>query len=577
MVLLVLLFGYAAATLCVLNTSQLVSGLNGFPRSSLWVPNAPSHGDSVWMDFLISGASCSSTFVPFLLLDQNVTLTNLDVVTSLDPSCPTMLKLGESARLTVLGTMTIHMFSRLNLDLTAPLVFGTFVLQQNASMSGTGVLSGSQAILSGDLFPGRVNPLCDYCWFPYTQAEEVYSDLVLDVATVLYTGGYLVFKALGRFAQNPRRTFVGLLYDRIAFQGAFVASSSPSVLLVSSTSQFNSLPGGAELLEWGSYSGPQIIVQTVNSLANVSFFMGCSFHCPPIGGANMIPLPSLPPPPVCSSQQGQGLSVLVGQMTCQSCTESQCLPNGACDEDGSVCICDVSPGGFGWTGSTCSQPLCTNNCNGALGGNCTAPAGVPSCSCNFGWSGVDCSIASCSCGSHGTCDSLSGGTFCNCVPPHYGLNCSSSASSCVDFPCLNNGVCVNATQPCICTSLWRGSSCEIPICPGFMASDPLSNFPGSPNCDNNGHCFALNVTVNACVCVSGYVGGDCSQFDVVVPANDALVLGLAIGIPLAVLLGVAVAIAVACFYKRQSATYTTSMNKMLKNKELADLPNRPGV
>lgn len=85
----------------------------------------------------------------------------------------------------------------------------------------------------------------------------------------------------------------------------------------------------------------------------------------------------------------------------------------------------------GFTGSTCSTPICyshisTNACS--QHGTCTAPN---ECSCDNGYSGLECSFASCFminatntaqvCNGHGTCQALDS---CACQQGYSGLNCS---------------------------------------------------------------------------------------------------------------------------------------------------------
>ena len=90
-----------------------------------------------------------------------------------------------------------------------------------------------------------------------------------------------------------------------------------------------------------------------------------------------------------------------------------------------------------------------------------------------------------------------------------------------------------------------------------------------PSCLNGGEC---NELFGVCSCPLGTNGTTCD-----IPAEgfnslpEALVLGLAIGIPLAVVVGVGVALLILWLTRRQKLSFTERANKRLKDQEKSDM------
>jgi hypothetical protein len=126
--------------------------------------------------------------------------------------------------------------------------------------------------------------------------------------------------------------------------------------------------------------------------------------------------------------------------------------------------------------AVCSQ-ICEN------GGVCVAS---DTCHCPTGWSGIDCTIPSCSipCGPNNVCVAPN---TCSCKPGYEGLNCNSP--QCIQT-CLNGGTC-SAPDTCTCANGWFDTNCSTPVC--------------DKTCANGGNCTAPNV----CACPSQWSGSDC--------------------------------------------------------------------
>jgi hypothetical protein len=133
--------------------------------------------------------------------------------------------------------------------------------------------------------------------------------------------------------------------------------------------------------------------------------------------------------------------------------QASCANGGLCNSITSP-GCDCVPNG--WSGATCSTPVCSTVTCSSAHQVCVAPN---TCTCAAGWSGADCSTPMC------------------------------SSPSCVH----GQGTCT-APNTCTCAFGWSGSSCSTPVCT-------------SPTCvSGQGTCTAPDT----CTCSAGFGGASCS-------------------------------------------------------------------
>ena len=184
-------------------------------------------------------------------------------------------------------------------------------------------------------------------------------------------------------------------------------------------------------------------------------------------------------------------------------TCNYCSGHGLCDATGN---CDCEKNYFNGPNGGCSQ-TCAIADNGKIcsgHGVCEKIAGVPTCACEYGWRGTDCSVpcpgmevngvpcsghgqclvnytgtptTSCNCNQkfrgdaceiecpgeivacsgHGTCDDVG---VCACNSPAGGVTWVGEACSCSDFiTCSGNGNCMGNAQ-CQCIGNWDGEHCR---------------------------------------------------------------------------------------------------------------------
>ena len=77
-----------------------------------------------------------------------------------------------------------------------------------------------------------------------------------------------------------------------------------------------------------------------------------------------------------------------------------------------------------------------------------------------------------------------------------GINCDQNRNECIDdFPCHNNGTCINKSPgyECTCPKFYLGKDCEIA---GVCARSPCKN----------GNCIQKSATEYRCECSEGYTG-----------------------------------------------------------------------
>uniref|UniRef100_A0A8C5BD86 Tenascin n=1 Tax=Gadus morhua TaxID=8049 RepID=A0A8C5BD86_GADMO len=186
-------------------------------------------------------------------------------------------------------------------------------------------------------------------------------------------------------------------------------------------------------------------------------------------------------------------------------TKPYCGGHGNYSTESCGCVCEP-----GWSGANCSEASCPNACHAqgrCLDGRCHCFPGFSGddcrwqacprdcgesgacvdgrCVCNPGFQGDDCSQADClnSCLGRGRCEDGD----CVCEEPWGGLDCSELTCP---SDCYDRGRCVNGT--CYCDEGYAGAECGQRLCP--------------QGCRGNGFCGADG----RCVCSAGYGGEDCS-------------------------------------------------------------------
>ncbi|XP_059906514.1 tenascin-like isoform X6 [Gadus macrocephalus] len=193
------------------------------------------------------------------------------------------------------------------------------------------------------------------------------------------------------------------------------------------------------------------------------------------------------------------------QVTGEVGTKPYCGGHGNYSTESCGCVCEP-----GWSGANCSEASCPNACHGqgrCLDGRCHCFPGFSGddcrrqacprdcgesgacvdgrCVCNPGFQGDDCSQTVClnSCLGRGRCEDGD----CVCEEPWGGLDCSEHTCP---SDCYDRGRCVNGT--CYCDEGYAGAECGQRLCP--------------QGCHGNGFCGADG----RCVCGAGYGGEDCS-------------------------------------------------------------------
>lgn len=222
----------------------------------------------------------------------------------------------------------------------------------------------------------------------------------------------------------------------------------------------------------------------------------------------------------CPTAAANATSVCAGHGTCNSvgtCTCYQSLDGGFWG--GTACeFCDSNHGGISCRSACPKQDQDVEAC-GATSGFGTCNNLTATCDCVGTRCGVSCNVATvngecpacadstperqlygpqcdqiCAC-NFGVChDGLGGDGSCTCNRGWSGLNCNITCPGGELAPCSNNGVCVQVTSQCACNTSYAGTNCNI-TCPRTTYGI----------CNGTGTCLDGSSGDGTCVCNDGWV------------------------------------------------------------------------
>jgi len=199
-------------------------------------------------------------------------------------------------------------------------------------------------------------------------------------------------------------------------------------------------------------------------------------------------------------------------------TCSACSGHGACKDGFCECFKNYYDDGFSKCSKTCDLAANGEMCSGH--GVCKLYGSTPSCLCEIGWRGIECSIpcpgieeGAKSCHGHGAClldySEDPPVVSCECQERYKGDSCQIECPGEYDQECSGHGTCVldgnNASCICNTGSLpWEGPACN---CTGLLSCN------GRGTCEN-GHCNCIaNYDGRNCgICKPNHYGSQCNYY-----------------------------------------------------------------
>ncbi|XP_068222449.1 protein crumbs isoform X2 [Palaemon carinicauda] len=293
------------------------------------------------------------------------------------------------------------------------------------------------------------------------------------------------------------------------------------------------------------------------------------------------------------------------------CAVFPCKNGGICQNEIAQFICQCPEDYIGYTCEELKIKNCSNNMckNGAtcVDGVINPYLGVAdnySCSCPFGYDGINCDGIMDFCNKkkvvcvHGECDhTFEGeGWACECTEGWQGLLCDEPTDECTPNPCLHGGTCFDShlAYTCQCPDGWKGDNCEEDVdecqtvqcfndgecinTAGSYFCECTDRFCGqscslpnpclSHNCSNDGICEALcdetitvhgNKTKANCKCSEGWTGEYCLDQDFLSDVELAIIIGCVVGLMLiSAIVGLTVFFMMAKKKRQTRGTYSPS-------------------